>query len=853
MSGGFFGDGGASIAEAFTRAHDDIVNASKALQQFTDISDIDQGTVDKLTKVGDSIGAMGTAIEGLRQMRDNTNWDGFIADFAGGLFSGKTDIMGAFENAKNDIAKISQSLVGFNQQLPNIPEDLPTKLQNLGTTLTGISDALNGLQTIQSLGGEKGVNFTNFVTAIQQARSSLVSVSTEIKKLDGEGSSALQAIPSELVTKIKNLTKSLTGISDSITALSNIQTATQGGANFDNFVTTIDKAKDGLVKVSQKINELSSEKGLAEIDEGLAKKLKSLGNALTGISDSITALTNIQTQTGGTIDVDGITQTIDGAKGALVNVSGKLKELSDNEAFKSINGDVAKKIKSVTSTINEVNNAITTLTKFQVQTDGTINVDGITQTIEDAKKALINVSDKLKDLNTAVDFDSAGTVEKIKNINSTVKSLTTTVGSLSAMPQYDGHAIGDKMGRAVTGVKRASTQLKKITDADAVPEIVKTVISDVSKNTTKLSTTLYTLQEVPFVDGHAIGDKMGRAVTGIKRSASQLKTINESYRVEGTVGGVISSVRSSANKVRGALTALQGLPFVDGHAIGDKVGRAVTGVKRASSQLKKIGEGDRVNDVSSIISSIKNAVTQLKSTIAGMSFQSSGQHIGKSMVSGVGTGLGSLSTTVGEKVAQAGGVSQATTAGTTLATNINTAFSTGLNLVSIIDQQITAMINQINARLPEVQQASAQLNEASNSDSFGLGDIYNTVTGSSGDGMGPGGAVSSSDGVALNRGLHGAGPINDLKKSTDTMVKTLNTSVVKGGSFNPSSLNSLRNMNQSVNNNRNDGQAVNIVIGEGAIQLDARNMTTKESRQVMINALEGLDSIESVQLAPNKQ
>lgn len=50
------------------------------------------------------------------------------------------------------------------------------------------------------------------------------------------------------------------------------------------------------------------------------------------------------------------------------------------------------------------------------------------------------------------------------------------------------------------------------------------------------------------------------------------------------------------------------------------------------------------------------------------------------------------------------------------------------------------------------------------------------------------------------------------------------------------------NVNKNYNNaRRNTGHTINV--GAGAIQLDARNLTTKESRQVMINALEGLTSI----------
>ena len=45
--------------------------------------------------------------------------------------------------------------------------------------------------------------------------------------------------------------------------------------------------------------------------------------------------------------------------------------------------------------------------------------------------------------------------------------------------------------------------------------------------------------------------------------------------------------------------------------------------------------------------------------------------------------------------------------------------------------------------------------------------------------------------------------------------------------------------------NRNN---TTIIISEGAIQLDARNLTTKESKQVLINALQGLDSIKNIEV-----
>ena len=62
-------------------------------------------------------------------------------------------------------------------------------------------------------------------------------------------------------------------------------------------------------------------------------------------------------------------------------------------------------------------------------------------------------------------------------------------------------------------------------------------------------------------------------------------------------------------------------------------------------------------------------------------------------------------------------------------------------------------------------------------------------------------------------------------------------------------MNNAKTMGNATKNYTNAGQVKNghtINIGKGAIQLDARNLTTKESKQIMINALEGLTTYETV-------
>ena len=57
----------------------------------------------------------------------------------------------------------------------------------------------------------------------------------------------------------------------------------------------------------------------------------------------------------------------------------------------------------------------------------------------------------------------------------------------------------------------------------------------------------------------------------------------------------------------------------------------------------------------------------------------------------------------------------------------------------------------------------------------------------------------------------------------------------------------MNNATKNYTNTHNVRGGHTINVGKGAIQLDARNLTTKESKQIMINALEGLTTAQSVQ------
>ena len=889
LSGGFFGDGGKSISQAFNDAHDDIVEASNALGQFNDLSDVDQGTVDRLKKVGDSIKALGDAFKGIREIRDNANWDSFIGDLAGGLFKGKYSITDAFNAVKGDIVNIANGLQGLSGQIPDIPEDLAKKLKTVTESLKSINDAITQLQTIKTSGGTKGENFGKFSEVVSLAKDSLVSISFELNQLGSEG--GMQPIPDGLADNLKKVTSTLKNINDAITGLQGIQTASNGGTDFASFTSTIENARQGLSDVSLELSELGKDPNLQNISSDLADKLKTLATTLKGISDAIGALQGIKTQTNGNIDASGYSQLISSSREALTQVASELKSLQESEQLQSVDSGLSDKIKTVTNTLKQIQGAIGTLSEFSNANSGdnAIDPNAYQTLIRNAKDALVKVTGELKGLGDGIgEFDGEGLKTKIDSVTKAVKSLSSSTssissvpevnsgdaqtkiknavdaikkvsqelknigeketvsetvvttldtvtkavsslsgvtGSLNAMQDVDPAGIENKVKNGVMGVQNASKQLKNIKESDKIPETIPSVIKSVGSAFSALKSAVMPMNNFPQVDGPNIGFKVGRAVTAVKRAGYQLKQIGEETRVGSNVPSIISSVRTAFSNLKSTVNPMNNFPQVDGHNIGYKIARAVTGVKRASAELKKLGEGDKVNNVQGILSNIRSAVSELKSTINGMSFNSEGQHIGNSIKTGLGTGLDGLSGIVSGKVTVAG----------------NAGGSAGLALGALIARTVNNGFEN-SLRLTEIVQTAVQNAQASVGGGGGTAGATNTTTPSApASNDSGGGSGFNIGGFQINLGERGRA------RTSKRMVESISTSglsaISKGININRA--NGLEQMSRK--STMSDGkQNVNINIGAGAVQLDARNLTTKESRQVMINAIDGLNMVKGV-------
>ena len=89
-----------------------------------------------------------------------------------------------------------------------------------------------------------------------------------------------------------------------------------------------------------------------------------------------------------------------------------------------------------------------------------------------------------------------------------------------------------------------------------------------------------------------------------------------------------------------------------------------------------------------------------------------------------------------------------------------------------------------------------------------------------------------------------SGNVVDTFSNGRGLSDTLNSlNNVTRGRLTPARLKNIKGLGNNVTSNRRQSTVNEVHIHEGAIQLDARNLTTKESKQIMSNALEGLNAI----------
>jgi len=218
---GIFGEG-VDIQTALTNVKEDIVNASTALAEFTNLTEIPEDVATKITSISNTLKSVSDAFNTLRKMRDDSNWD----DWINGLFGGM-DIASALEQIKTDLLTVSQKLSQLSS-LSEISEDVTNKLNLIGTTLTKVSEVCTTLSNLPEMGEFDPAQITTAVNNV-------ITTATQLARLnevafDSETADGLLSSIQTTLENIKNTLAADTGFSEPATNIgSQIISGTQSG------------------------------------------------------------------------------------------------------------------------------------------------------------------------------------------------------------------------------------------------------------------------------------------------------------------------------------------------------------------------------------------------------------------------------------------------------------------------------------------------------------------------------------------------------------------------------------------------------------------------------------------------
>ena len=609
-------------------------------------------------------------------------------------------------------------------------------------------------------------------------------------------------ISSAVPENIKKISKTLKLVSDAMTSLTSVvlnmaagNILTLGGL-LGNVNTAIRTAREELIYAAQEIDKI---KDVPDLDEGAVDKLEKISKALDSVATAMDALRSLRDGYNWDEIVGGLIQGIFG--GADIQ-----------SALLNIKSDVYK--------------AATALSQFT----------GITEIPDDVSNKLRKVADTLKSVSESVE---------------TLRGLRDDYNWDSSWGKiFEGTDIVGALNSIRDDLFKVSAALRTLNDMSSIPEGTGQKIQRVAWTTNNVVTAVNSLKNLQSqlsgsTDLSQLTSNVSQASQSIRRVAASLRPLSEVQIPEG-LGNNIQRVTWSTNNVASAVRAMNSVPTV-AEDTTQKVTNAVTSVRNAAKQLNKLSGVTIGSDIGQILTNIRSALTQVRSTLNSMGggFRATGVRIGSNVKAGVNQGLAGLNGTVTSKVSAGmnAGTGVARAGGARIGAAGKAGFQSQFKLAQIASSELTyatqALQNGSGAFIQVVHDIAEQaVQEAQNTiDQHSPGRIARMW-----------GAEMGYSSMLINN--EGQGVIRSIQDITRGAVDAFNPNLSSQLAFNSPDLNAGRlNAMRNLNNTQGNGQnqnPVTIIINEGAIKLDARNLTTTESRQIILNGLEGLEDIQGI-------
>lgn len=690
--------------------------------------------------------------------------------------------------AVDELKKTATLVKGFADI--TIPENVPGNLQALSTSLGAVAKAMWSLESVGvSVLAGSVLTLNGYLGTLSQnltiAKKELTESAKQINSM-----SDLDTIDEGVASKLEAVTSSLANVGKAMGALSdvnwdiNMGNIVNLGGAFGTITSHLEDAKDEIIKAAPVINQFSS---LPDIDQSAGEKLKKVSDAIKNVADS-------------------------------------LKNL--NSLSKSMGGD---------------NGAIgATLKKLQLGAS-----------IRAAKSALTDAAKQLQGLKDLPDIPD-GIKTKLSKIGSTTATVINTLKPLTNIQNMNVNSasIASKVAQARYAISNAATHIASLSGISTIPDDIPTKLSKVGSTAATLINTLKPLTSIANsgVNAGAINAKVAQARYAISNAATHIASLAGISTIPENIGETLNRVSTSARQVATAATNLNTIPVVT--ATSANIMLAVIAIKTAIMQLNSLAGTTLNGGIGALLTSVTNALNQLKTTLYAMSsgFYSAGANIGLSIVNGVNTGLAPLSGITIARVASAtnSAVGTGRSGGAKIGRAVTQGFKQNLKMAQAMKQEMSYVTQAVNNGI------SAAKTAARNGAQDVVAEFKRGIE------TGSPGAMAWATYDEMNY-------INDFivseGKNVVASAKRLGQNIVTGfgnpslnvglGSvptdYNLEQLHGMRTLTSTAQWGKSI-QNVELHIHEGAVQLDARNLTTRESKQIMINALEGLDAVTNINI-----
>lgn len=690
--------------------------------------------------------------------------------------------------AVDELKKTATLVKGFADI--TIPENVPSNLQALSTSLGAVAKAMWSLESVGvSVLAGSVLTLNGYLGTLSQnlaiAKNELTESARQINSM-----SELDTIDEGVASKLEAVTSSLANVGKAMGALSdvnwdiNMGNIVNLGGAFGTITSHLEDAKDEIIKAAPVINQFSS---LPDIDESAGKKLKKVSDAIKNVADSLKNLNSLSSSMGG-----------------------------DNGAL----GTILKKLQ-------------------------------IGASIRAAKSALTDAAKQLQGLNDLPDIPD-GIKTKLSKIGSTTATVINTLKPLTSIQNMNVNSasIASKVAQARYAISNSAIHLASLSGISTIPDDIPTKLSKVGSTAATLINTLKPLTSIANseVNAGAINTKVAQARYAISNAATHIASLAGISTIPENIGETLNRVSTSARQVATAATNLNTIPVVT--ATSANIMLAVTAIKTAIMQLNSLAGTTLNGGIGALLTSVTNALNQLKTTLYAMSsgFYSAGANIGLSIVNGVNTGLAPLSGITIARVASAtnSAIGTGRSGGAKIGRAVTQGFKQNLKMAQAMKQEMSYVTQAVNNGI------SAAKTAARNGAQDVVAEFKRGIE------TGSPGAMAWATYDEMNY-------INDFivseGKNVVASAKRLGQNIVTGfgnpslnvglGSvptdYNLEQLHGMRTLTSTAQWGKSI-QNVELHIHEGAVQLDARNLTTRESKQIMINALEGLDAVTNINI-----